>query len=344
MASIIRCSWLIGSILSGAIALFSGCIETTAGFLAGDDLRYVMSCDPLECGHNDSWFNDNRFGQGRTDLLQTERGATWLGVVSADGSSYRLDVRDSTFVGLDWNTNDVVLQGEELYGGYIEVEVETEGELVNYRLHLDAPDEGVELPFDMTMMQREVIFFKMTFVKEGSQNAYFLCSGTNPRERIAIPVGDAHYDIETGVLDPPTDGSNMSDWFNIACGMHALQKSVLLGSDPQLTGAYATTALERQATVRMIRADYLGDGVSYTEAGTLLWWQNRSGWVVAGAPDPTSPTQVVEAYWRHDGAVCLNHARAPTILPDIDVLGIPTCDEFDPDTQSWDWVTYIDPS
>ncbi|HSN97859.1 MAG TPA: ADYC domain-containing protein, partial [Candidatus Nanopelagicales bacterium] len=66
------------------------------------------------------------------------------------------------------------------------------------------------------------------------------------------------------------------------------------------------------ACVRMVRADYCGDGASATEEGTEVdVWDTAN--VNTKAPD--RPGLLFEAAWTSKGAICLDHLRHPGRKP-----------------------------
>jgi hypothetical protein len=72
-----------------------------------------------------------------------------------------------------------------------------------------------------------------------------------------------------------------------------------------------------QACVRMMRADYCGDGRSATRAGEHIhFWDDRR---VNEAPAEAKAS--FEAGWSPQGAVCVHHARVPDIASLASVLG-----------------------
>jgi ADYC domain len=63
------------------------------------------------------------------------------------------------------------------------------------------------------------------------------------------------------------------------------------------------------ACVRMVRADYAGDGRGWTRDGTLIdIWDDRGIQTKDAADDPTLS---FEAGWTAEGAVCIAHTRIP---------------------------------
>lgn len=68
-------------------------------------------------------------------------------------------------------------------------------------------------------------------------------------------------------------------------------------------------ALYYQACVRMMRADYCGDGVGHTRNGTPIDLFDRIG----VQRDEPAEGMTLEAAWGPEGAVCISHTRlSPT--------------------------------
>lgn len=133
-----------------------------------------------------------------------------------------------------------------------------------------------------------------------------VCSGslTDPLASAVTVLGGETYD-DAG----KTVRADQAGWFTLACAGSAAAKMKLMGYAPQTefdgSGAPSTVA-QRQATLKMITADYCGTGQSYTQTGTPVVWRNQAGsvdgsnWHVPGA---------VEAVWDEHGARCLGATR-----------------------------------
>ena len=65
-----------------------------------------------------------------------------------------------------------------------------------------------------------------------------------------------------------------------------------------------------QACVRLVRADYCGDGTGHTRDGTPIDLFDTIGI----QRDEPAPGMTFEAAWRADGAVCVRHTRLPDVL------------------------------
>jgi len=119
-------------------------------------------------------------------------------------------------------------------------------------------------------------------------------------------------------LGTPTGGSHIDDptKFTFACDkLGAIAKCVLtLGYEPWTTTANGVSlAPFHQACSRMLRADYCGDGTSYTTNGRLLNLYDDIG------IQDDADTWAVEAEWTAAGARCVtSHHRASVAIPCYD--------------------------
>ena len=132
-----------------------------------------------------------------------------------------------------------------------------------------------------------------------------LCGTLNKTPILAVPL--------PGIYDPNT-GSHTpsSDAFTFGCTNGALGKCALWGYKPwaQKTECINETCKPQSllawhvSCVRMVRADYCGDGVPHTRDGTSInVWDNLS----VQLADPTS--WEMEAEWTPSGARCIRHTR-----------------------------------
>ncbi|MFY0538849.1 ADYC domain-containing protein [Nannocystis pusilla] len=99
----------------------------------------------------------------------------------------------------------------------------------------------------------------------------------------------------------------------------------------------AATVNQRQATIRMITADYCGDGYSFTEDGTHLDWENLAETVSPDAPPSWSD---IEALWDEDGAVCLSNPRLATLAQVAVRCTLPTCTTQMVTTEQHEWTSW----
>lgn len=135
---------------------------------------------------------------------------------------------------------------------------------------------------------------------------------------------DLSQGTETGGswIDDPTA-------FTFACEGYVLAKCVTAGYEPWRTvlqcqqgqGCTRTTlARHHQACTRALRADYLGDGTSYTIDGTVLSMYDELG--------VRNDTEVgtVEATWDADGALGISAARVPSLVDGLGLVFEPSCE------------------
>lgn len=96
--------------------------------------------------------------------------------------------------------------------------------------------------------------------------------------------------------------------FSLTCTAGAQAKCVRFGYRPDGPGAAALARFN--ACVRMVRADYCGDGTPGTVDGTVIDLYDDAGIQAADM----LPDHAFEAGWSAEGAVCVRHARVPTAL------------------------------
>jgi ADYC domain len=102
----------------------------------------------------------------------------------------------------------------------------------------------------------------------------------------------------------------------IACTAGAQGKCVMRGYAPwRHTATGRSLRPYFDACVRMMRADYCGDGRSFTTEGRRV-----DAWDDAGVRPRSSNASRVEAAWSASGPVCLARSRAPDVFPLRDVL------------------------
>lgn len=166
--------------------------------------------------------------------------------------------------------------------------------------------------------------FALTYVVDGVTERN-VCTGDNmlARAAVALVLGGETYDMASKTVSP-----GKRRWFSIACAGSAAAKLSLLGYGPQSS---ATSPAQRQATLKMITADYCGNGQSYTVNGTPILWENAAGTVPLAA-DP----EALESVWTAAGALCLD---APRIAGTQIACTLPNCGDFD--LADGEWISYV---
>jgi ADYC domain len=128
-------------------------------------------------------------------------------------------------------------------------------------------------------------------------------SGGSKFWRDALVFQGDRYDLVTGDVDATGGGER---WFNIACSDDAMWKLFLMRhAHAASNDDFQTSEEDREAGLRSIRADYCGDGSTWTEPGVDVDWINRGRWLEHD--EDAYPN--LEAIWDENGARCLNHPR-----------------------------------
>jgi hypothetical protein len=111
-----------------------------------------------------------------------------------------------------------------------------------------------------------------------------------------------------------------------SCTDGAIGKCVVWGYDPSVVGADL-----HQSCTRMVRADYCGNGVSFTKNGTLI-----DVFDTRGVEQPTAgdPSLLFEAAWTTTGAACVARTRYDARLPSGAAV-LPSCWSALPKCTSW---------
>jgi hypothetical protein len=99
----------------------------------------------------------------------------------------------------------------------------------------------------------------------------------------------------------------------VTCASGAVGKCVRFGYKPWREFNEQSLWNYHQACVRMITADYGGDGISHTRDGTLIHFSDRLG-VQRPQPDSGGRDLKFEAAWGPDGAVCVRRTRVVELL------------------------------
>lgn len=118
-------------------------------------------------------------------------------------------------------------------------------------------------------------------------------------------------------LEVETDGTmhDAEHLLYFGCVSGAVGKAVLWGYTPWEHGFDA-----HQTATRVVRADYCGDGISWTEQGTGLQLEDvQQVWSFA------DPAQSTEAIWGPDGALCLKEPRLDYNVECANGFSLPNC-------------------
>lgn len=148
--------------------------------------------------------------------------------------------------------------------------------------------------------------YTLTYTSATHSDPQPLCTA-NSNDAI-IFAGD-RYDAEHKTVTATGDAA--AGWFNIACSGTALAK-LHLTRHTEASQIVKTTAIERQAMLKMFTADVCGDGTSFTVHGQPLLWADANHLTAFDQPAAT-----LEAVWTERGAVCLDTPRRPELAAAI---------------------------
>jgi hypothetical protein len=244
-------------------------------------------------------------------------------------ASNDLDALIGSIPGLTWGSPPTKLYNNQLIGTTLRFSRTLGGKTLTYELLLDGIssfDYMVGNPPD----QVTSYLFYVRRVGSGDENWHWLC----PTENDSVTASGAHHHALVFQGDRYDSQYKVSEttepWINIACAGTASAKLHLLRHTKAGTGgSFSTTPIERQAMLQMLRADYCGDGTSYTADGTQLRYADSNNW----HPDDLDVTQTwqrerFEALWNGNGAQCLDHPRLGSYM-DVQCSGgmIPHCNE-----------------
>jgi hypothetical protein len=144
--------------------------------------------------------------------------------------------------------------------------------------------------------------YRLTFTSTTHAVPQPLCTAG---ENEAFLFGGDRYDADRKTVT--ATGPATADWFNIACAGTALAK-LHLTRHTEASQVVKTTAVERQAMLKMFTADICGDGTAFTVHGEPLLWADANQ-LTSFATRPAS----LEAVWTDRGAVCLDAPRRPEL-------------------------------
>ncbi|MBL9021196.1 MAG: hypothetical protein JNL21_03305 [Myxococcales bacterium] len=168
---------------------------------------------------------------------------------------------------------------------------------------IDAVDEsGTTLRFridafepDTRDRDGEVTLYALSYRRSDDAEYQPYCAPDAEGRRLAIPV--------VGSWDTTGKYDDAPGRVTFACTNGAIAKCVRFGYKPWKSIGGRSLAQHHLACVRMVRADYCGDGHSHTREGTRIDLWDEVG--VQGRDAVSAEPEVFEAAWSPDGAAYL---------------------------------------
>ena len=320
---------VIFSLLVGVITCLGGCDAGDPDNGMPITFRTDDACTRWRCGFNAAEVNGRSLQELNLQGLPNADGVKIFSftppLLSLLGGPYTLGVENDELVATRPGSK---LKRQQLVGSVIVVKDEL-------GLPIPITIAGIEMVDSWATGGAPIVAYTLLAPDLGSLlGVKNVCSGSllDPLLAAATVLGGETYDGETKTVH-----ANMSGWITLACAGSAAAKVKLLGYGPQTKqpGASAPASVAaRQATLKMITADYCGLGESYTANGTALVWANHNGTVDSSN---LHPPDAVEAVWTADGALCLDATRIADI--DVDCADeLPSCGGLD--VSDGEWVTH----
>ncbi|MCA9662309.1 MAG: hypothetical protein KC486_28475 [Myxococcales bacterium] len=321
---------LTAALLLSAIAAPIGACDSDAPDV--DDRAYYIAtsddCPRWRCGYNTSEINGKSLQELNLDGEANADGVELVGFLPPAGLllNYTLDTKGDALVARGGLLGKKTLSGPALVGGALLLKVDglvVPVLIAGYEDVASWADGGAPVPayalvyadLQDPLLERSV------------------CKGTlvDPLQASVVILAGDRYDLDAKTVSAGNDG-----WFTLACAGSAAAKMALLGYGPNadVDGQDdPPTPAQRQATLKMITADYCGGGHSYTADGTPLRWENAAGTVTDADADPSD----LEAIWSANGALCLDTPRV--VDPAEVACSLPSCADLT--LGDGEWATYV---
>jgi len=292
------------AILTLSLTVVAGCDAEVLedGGEGGTDLRSGSG------GYGGVWLNTSAIGSqpfSEMDLSGALHDGVQVTGVELKGANNSWILADKTEV-VDGTLRIKV--GKAVYSGAALVGARWQVNLVN--------EQGVVVPREIWITEVNVISPKearYTFqTNDDDGQVMYLCDADTLGSHGAAVIKDVTIDPFTADMAP----RKATAYF--ACTSGAVGKAVTWGYRP-----WERTLAEFATAVRVVRADYCYDGMSWTEPGTALQLKDR--WSINTFLSAAPPTEVV---WTKTGIACLTQPRASTYTPAMvtcDGQAIPSC-------------------
>ena len=219
--------------------------------------------------------------------------------VERAGTPYRLEINGASIVARPSDSRLPALSGRNLVGLNLELRDSTGARSV-----IRIADSGSTTYW--ASPREPVPTYTLTYTSATHSNPQPLCTANG---NDAILFSGDRYDAERKTVT--ATGAATGGWFNIACAGTALAK-LHLTRHTEASQIVKTTAIERQAMLKMFTADVCGDGTAFTVHGQPLLWADANH-LTSFSARPAS----LEAVWTDRGAVCLDAPRRPELAAAI---------------------------
>ncbi|NVB80247.1 MAG: hypothetical protein HOV81_17770, partial [Kofleriaceae bacterium] len=284
-----------------ATALISGCAVDLdeVNLATTEQFASPQPCDDFGCGTNSPHFDQYGFYRIPKDGTPNADGyAIYGGLMVKSGAVYQLHVDNGRITGTNPNANPPLLQSTGLIGARMYITVN--GVFSYYlkiagvsRMQSWAKKNGVPFTVDTYELAWSL----------NNENFINLCTVTDVQDPMGMISshtllfeGD-DIDSVTKTVAPQVNNNII----NFGCAGSILAKLHLMGhTEVAERAGFVTTTAERTTMLKMLSADYCGDGTPYTIGGQPLNYSDDHDWMNFGPPSE------LEAKWTENGASCLN--------------------------------------
>ena len=282
----------------------------------------TATCPTWQCGFNSAEINGRAIRELNLDGVANAAGMKIVGFLAPAGllGNYKLDVAGDELIATG---NGPTLRGASLIGATILVK---EPGLLGLPLPITVLGYQ-EIP-SWAAGAKPVATYALLYPDLGSLlGLRNVCNGDllDTLATAATVLGGETYDLASKTVQ-----ADKPRWLTIACAGSAAAKMRLMNYGPQSDfdgEGHPASVAQRQATLKMITADYCGNGTSYTANGTPLVWENAEGTVQS-----TADAGAIEAVWTKNGALCLGQTR---IAGTQVACGLPSCSGVSLDAGEW---------
>jgi len=313
-------SWW-GLLVGASVLLMSGCGDVGPGSDAIDVARTATLKENKWGCKTCGFSNSPRVGASGSFVLGEAQADTPALTAAVDpaGKRYSVDIVDQSLVigsRLGARSSNEGVTGDDLVGWSL---VMRDAAGAESHLEIAAYDEVAD------WVSGHPIATYALLTKDAETGETRGVCGSTPNETAVTLVYGERYDAQTKTIE------RVDNFGAFACKGQALAKMKLMGRAPN--DGYGSTWQDRQATLKMLTADYCGTGESFTRVGEPLAWVDALGWF-SEVPDLATK----EAHWTDAGAQCLDTPRWASRADVLDQCALPTCDD---EADNAAWVSYL---
>lgn len=297
--------------LSLLSTLFVGCVDDDDDL--GGELQ-LRGSDPYKCPK--CQFNAAHVGGTPISHLDLSGAPNEFGVAirelrDPDGNAYELGVLDEEFAA--YHKDQLIAFGDDVIGWTIVLEVDRMPQRIRIVDRELVPSWAKNRP-PMSVYALEV---------PGDGSGDNICLGQKPGVAGLTLLHGETYDPKLKQI-----AEVGPQWLTLACDGEAMYKVKRMDYGPngrQGPQGGQTTPAQRTAALKMVTADYCGNGTSFTEDFTKLLFHNKSLTVQV-----SDYNQIValEAYWDEHGARCLSTPRLTLLSKVLGECPKPKCETY----------------